>query len=240
MTETYSDFSDICAKFYDLIIDPKEVAHFAYSKVKDFKPRKSLFVGSFFLVARELQKLGLDLVVTEYTEEMIQEGRQRLPNTPIECADLRKLPFCEKFDAVFVIGRVFTHMLTPEDSSHALISIHNSLKPGGVTLIDNYEDTKIRLTDYLNGRISVANSSIEIIRDSSTELISTRPLIVNWSAEYKTSSSNETLTFSDQMPHRAFSRSEIKGLLEEHGFEIHSQGDNFDETSFYTVASRKV
>lgn len=239
MTETYSDFSHVCTRFYDLVVDPEEVAQFVYSKVRDYNPRKCLFVGGFFLVAKELQKLGLDLVIADYTEEMIREARKRLPNTRAEIADLRELPFEGEFDAVFVIGRVFTHMLTPQDSSRALQSIHTSLRPGGITLLDNYEDSKILVTNYFNGRITVKDSTITIVRESSTQLVSKNPSIVNWVADYHVTSNREVTNYRDEMHHRALSRDEMRTLFEEHDFEVYSQGDNFDETSFFTLAGRK-
>ncbi len=239
MTDTYSSFSDICTKFYDLVIDSKEVARFVYEKIQNSKPKTCLFVGGFFLVAKELQNLGLELTVVDYTDEMVKEAHKRLPETKILKADLRKLPFNNQFDAVVVVGRVFTHMLTNEDSSNALQSIYNSLKPDGIVFLDNYEDSKIQVTDYFNGEVIVSNEDVEIIRNSSTELLSQAPMIVNWSAEYHAKIKGQSTTYKDQMPHRAFSRKEIQSLLEEHNFSVISQGDNFDETSFYTVAYRK-
>ncbi len=236
MTETYAEYSDICTKFYDLVVDPVQVAEFVYSKIKQYYPRKCLFVGGFFSVARELQKTNLELVVTDYTDEMVKEAQKRLPNTRIERADLRHLPFENEFDTILVIGRVFTHMLTADDASQALQSIHRALKPEGLVLLDNYEDSKIQVTDYFNGLVSVSDSSIEIIRRSTTKLVSQDPFVVNWFADYRVTSQGNLITFSDQMRHRAFSRSEMKNLFEENGFSVCAQGDNFDETSFFTLA----
>ena len=235
MSNTYSKFSDVCTKFYDLVLEPQGVADFVYAKIETYQPKNCLFVGGFFLVARELEKLGLNIVLTDYSQDMIEEARKRLPNTRAEVADLRELPFCSEFDAVLVIGRVFTHMLSPEDASKALKSVHRALKPGGITLLDNYEDSKIQCTDYFNGRVAVKDADLEIIRDSTTELISEQPFVVNWSARYQASSEHGSTEFSDEMKHRAFSRMEMAELFEKHGFCVEAQGDNFDETSFYTL-----
>jgi SAM-dependent methyltransferase len=180
MADTYSDFSDVCVKFYDLVVDPEQVASFVYEKIAQFNPRNCLFVGGFFLVAKELQKLGLNIVATDYTEAMVREGHDRLENTRIICADLRELPFNGCFDIVLTVGRVFTHMLNPEDTSRALQSIHRALKPGGAVLVDNYEDSKIQVTDYFNARVTVHDAGVRITRDSSTGLISCDPLVVRW------------------------------------------------------------
>jgi hypothetical protein len=47
-------------------------------------------------------------------------------------------------------------------------------------------------------------------------------------------------TFEDEMLHRAFSRKEVELLFEDEGFAVHSQGDNFDESSFFTLACREA
>ena len=193
----------------------------------------------FFLVADELRKLGLSITLADYSQDMIQEAQKRLSNTKAVVADLRDLPFQDEFDAIFVIGRVFTHMLNAEDTHRALSSIFHALKADGVVFLDNYEDTKIQSTDYFNGKIALKDSTTKILRDSSTELVSQEPLIVQWNARYQVTSNGVSTSFEDQMLHRAFSRAEIKNLFEENGFIVYSQGDNFDETSFYTLAGRR-
>lgn len=238
MSIAYTNYSDICVRFYDLVIDVKYVADFVASQLEDYKPGRCLFVGGFFAVAKELQLRGFELTVADFSEEMIVEARKRLPNTRAVVADLRDMPFEGEFDAVIVIGRVFTHMLTAEDSSRALLSTYRALKPGGLVLLDNYEDSKIQVTDYFNGRIAVESPKIAITRESSTELSSTKPFVVTWKAHYRAEFDGKTICFDDEMQHRAFSRDEMRGLLEGAGFEALSQGDNFDDTSFYTLARR--
>ena len=233
---TYSDFSDICTRFYDLVVKPKDVADFVLSKLGDHKPFNALFVGGFFLVAKEIYQKGIELKVVDYTDEMVEEARKRLPEIPVEKASLEALSFDNEFDCIFVIGRVFTHMLSVEDSENAVKGLYKSLKEGGVLFFDNYEDSKIRVTDYFNGRIDVADESMKIIRDSSTSLVSESPYLVNWKAEYKILENGVEQTYQDEMLHRAFSRTEVKDLLEKNGFKVEDQGDNFDDTSFYTLA----
>lgn len=46
MSNTYTNISDVCSQFYDLVITPSEVAKFVYSQVKDFEPKNGLFKGS--------------------------------------------------------------------------------------------------------------------------------------------------------------------------------------------------
>ena len=234
----YSNLAIVCTKFYDLAVDEKKVAEFVESKIGKFEPKKILFVGGFFLVAKELLGKGYDLTVVDYTDEMVAEGKKRLPNTRIIKADVRDLPFKGEFDAVLVIGRVFTHMYSNDDANKALQSIRKSLKPNGILLFDNYEDSKITKTNYFNGKICLKEKGVEITRDSTTELISTEPFIVNWKATYTLKENGKSRRFKDGIEHRAFSRKEIKELVEHNGLKQIENGNNFDETSFYSIARK--
>lgn len=234
----YSDLADVCVKFYDLVIDSKKVAEFVDSKIKKYSPKKILFVGGFFNVAKELIKKGYDITVADYTDEMVEEGKRRLPNTKVVKGDLKDLHFENEFDAVLVIGRVFTHMYTDDETDQALQSIRRSLKPNGITFFDNYEDNKIQVTDYFNGIIRAKDGNIEIIRNSSTELISKSPLIVNWKATYILKEGGNVKEYNDEMEHRGYSRQEISDFLEKNGFTQIENGDNFDDTSFYVLARK--
>ena len=237
-THLYSYLAKTCAKFYDLIINAEKVADFIDSKISRFKPKKILFIGGFFSVANELSKKGYHIDVADYTDEMVEEGKKRLPGIRVIKADIRSLSFENEFDAVLVIGRVFTHMYSDEDIRKALMSIKKSLKPKGILLFDNYEDTKITKTDYFNGRITGKDRKIEIIRDSSTEIISKNPFIINWKATYTIKENDTHQSFNDEMQHRAFSRQEIKSILEKNRFIQIVCADNFDDTSFYTIARK--
>jgi len=143
MSDTYSTYADICAKFYALTMDARAVAEFVMARSQSGVGERALFVGGMFDVAAGLSSLGLQLTVVDYTEEMVRVGRRRLPQCEVVRADLRELPFRGQFDTVFVVGRVFTHMTTDHDLVAALASCHQALKPSGKLFADNYEDSRI-------------------------------------------------------------------------------------------------
>ncbi len=233
---TYSTHAAICARFYDLIINAQKVGNFVYDHSLSKPGDKCLFVGGFFDVAKELFRKSLDLIVVDYTDDMVAVGRSKLPGVPVEKADLRSLPYCEQFDCIFVIGRVLTHMISETDLAAALAGCRRSLKEGGRFFFDNYEDTKIERTNYFNGTVKCGDSETRIERISSTERLSEIPYVVNWSARYTGQFQGADFSFSDSIPHRAFSRSEISLVLPKFGFKMIEQGDNFDDTSFFTLA----
>lgn len=187
-------------------------------------------------MARGLSVRGLHMTVVDYTDDMVEVGRGKLPGIRVEKADLRSLPYSAEFDSVFLIGRVFTHMTSDDDLAMALTACRRALKKDGRLFFDNYEDSKIQRTDYFNGLVKCSDVETSIERRSTTTKISDTPYVVRWDATYSGRFNGTSFSFSDSIPHRAFSRSEISRILPEFGFALMCQGDNFDDTSFYTLA----
>jgi len=233
---TYSTHAEICARFYDLIVDGEKVGAFVLEKSRAKAGERALFVGGFFEVARYLKEKGLDLEIVDYSDDMVKVGRTKVPGVVVSKADLRALPSEEKFDCVFVIGRVLTHMISEEDLASALTSCRRALKRGGRLFFDNYENSRIQETSYFNGVLGCSDADTKIERVSRTAKISDVPFVVRWDARYSGEFRSTEFSFSDSMLHRAFSRSEIAALLPKFKFSFLEQGDNFDETSFFTLA----
>src|SRR5277367_50349 len=131
MNQTYGTNSGICTRFYDLVYDADQVAQFVLDKVSSLPVKKGLFIGGMFLIARQMISRGVELTISDYSDEMIAQGKRRLPDAEFVRADLKSLPFENQFDSIFVVGRVFTHMLTDSDAQNAMRGIHRSLKSGG-------------------------------------------------------------------------------------------------------------
>jgi ubiquinone/menaquinone biosynthesis C-methylase UbiE len=238
MSFTYTKHAEICAKFYELTLNSRSVAEFVFGKIGAKSEQRGLFVGGMFSVAQALIAKGIDLTIVDYSDEMIAVGKALLPDTKIYKADLRALPFDREFDIVLVIGRVFTHMISNADLALGLTGCWNSLRVGGRLFADNYEDIRILRTNYFNGLIEGRDQNTHIARNSTTKVTSTDPFVVQWQAEYSGQFNNMPFSFRDSIEHRAFSRIEFASHLEATGFKIIDQGDNFDETSFYTLAEK--
>jgi SAM-dependent methyltransferase len=236
LMSTYSTHAAICAKFYDLTLKADEVSDFIFRHSQSRPGVSGLFVGGMFEIAKGLITSGINLTVVDYTDEMVEIGRSKLPGVKVEKADLRFLPFQDEFDFVFVVGRVFTHMISNDDLSNAFSSCRKVLRRGGYLFFDNYEDSKIQRTNYFNGSIETKEGETIIRRESTTSKLSETPFVVRWDAEYSGSFSGKNFKFSDSIEHRAFSRHEICTLMPRFGFEVLTQGDNFDDTSFFTLA----
>ena len=238
MKNTYTQHANICAKFYSLTLDALTVGQFIFQASRSTPGDKILFVGSMFDIAKYLIGKGLDLTLVDYTDEMVKLAKIALPQIRIEKADIKAMPFEQEFDLIFVVGRVFTHMISETDLLLAIKSCKRALKPNGKLFVDNYEDSRIQKTSYFNGKISCQNETCKIIRNSTTTLLSQIPFVVKWDAKYSGNFEGTDFEFSDTMEHRAFSRKEFGDALVKSGLKVLEQGDNFDETSFYTLAAR--
>ena len=95
----------------------------------------------------------------------------------------------------------------------------------------------LTVVDYT---IDVRDSESTITRTSTTERVTDSPLVVNWRARYSGEIWGKPFTFDDTIEHRAFSRPEFASCVSRAGFQVIEQGDNFNETSFYTLAQRTV
>lgn len=129
-------------------------------------------------------------------------------------------------------------MISNEDLDRAIVSCKSSLKRNACLFVDNYEDSRIEVTNYFNGEIVCNDNDSTITRVSSTTRISDSPRIVRWDARYSGVMDGSSFNFEDSIEHRAFSRAEFSQVLQKHGFVVEDQSDNFDETSFYTFARK--
>lgn len=237
MTSTYSTHAEICTKFYDLTVDAALAGGQILRQSGAQAGQDALFVGGMFSLADYLIESGVQLMLADYSAEMVEIGQRRFPGASVAQADLRNLPYTDRFDLVFVVGRVFTHMISDADLYCALRSCRRAIRDGGRLYLDNYEDSKILKTRYFNGVIRVAEGDNVISRESSIQCISeSSPCVVRWTATYAGSFEGKPFRFDDTMEQRAWSRNEIRHALNETGFISLEQGDNFDETSFYTLA----
>lgn len=238
MQKTYDIHAEVCAEFYRLSIDSVAAARFIWEHSRARKGESALFVGGMFDIAARLAQLGLDVTVVDYSSSMVEAGRRLHPQMSFSVADLRSLPYRARFDIVYVVGRVFTHLLTKDELHQGLSSCYTALVDGGRLFFDNYEDTLIQQTDYFNGEIVCRDETVQIRRSSKTTLLSQSPYIVRWDARYTGSLQGSAFDFTDSMEHRAFSRSEVAAAVEEETFRLVAQGANFDDTSFFTLAAR--
>lgn len=231
----YSDFAEICSRFYDIYFNHEQIADLIYEHLREFNCKKIVFIGGLVLVAKELQKRGYEITFVDYTEEMIIEAKKRIKDVEFVTADMRSLYLPRVYDAVVCVGRVFTYMHTDEDAGKAIKNFADCLKLNGILIVDNYETGKIEMGDYFNGTIEVRDNNMRIKRISSLELISDKPTIHRWKAVYEVYQDG-VKSYKDKSGLRSFTKEELKSIIEKNGFRVLRFAKNFEEKSFITVA----
>jgi len=229
----YSELSGVCHEFYRSYFPHQKIAYRIDGVLKRHGCKKIVFFGGLVEVAKILQEKGYAITFADYTKEMVEEARKFLGNAQFIKTDMRNLRLKEKQDAIVLMGRIFTYMYTDNDALMALRTFKNNLRPGGILLMDNYETGKIEKGKYFNGTVNVGT----LKRKSRMRRIKKAPALYAWNCVYegdrkKYRDSNHIL--------RAFTREEIKGLVERSGLGLVKHAPNFEKRSFVTIARNSV
>ena len=235
----YSKLSKVCHSFYRLYFPHEKIALIIDKYLNEHNCKKIVFVGGLVHVAKLLQEKGYEITFVDYTEEMISEARKLISNVKFVVSDMRELNLNEKQDAVVLIGRILTYMYTDEDVKKTLTAFKNNLNKGGIILMDNYETGKIDVGNYFNGTVEVKENNHIIRRISSMTKKQESPALFNWDCVYEEEINGDKRLYEDKNHIlRAFSKEEMKNLIEELNLEFIENATNFEKKSFITVARK--
>jgi len=240
----YSKLSEVCREFYKLYFPHQKIAAIINNYLKRNNCKRIVFIGGLVHVAKILQSKGYEITFVDYTEEMIKEAQKVLSNMKFVVSDMRDWDLDEKYDAIVLMGRILTYMYTDKDVQKTLTAFKNNLKEKGVILIDNYEEGKIDQRDYFNGTVEVKDNTMTIRRISSMQKIQSagnvaKPNLYKWDCVYEEIINGKKRSFEDKNHIlRAFSRDEMKKLIEDSGLKFVENASNFEERSFVTVSKK--
>lgn len=235
----YSKLAEVGHLFYKLYFPHEKIASLIDGYLKKFNCKKIVFLGALIYAAKILQKRGYEIVFVDYTKEMVSEAKKVLRGVKFIVSDMRTLELGEKYDAIVLMGRILTYMYTDRDVQRAFSAFKNNLKDSGIIVIDNYETSKIDKGDYFNGVIEVKDKNLIIRRISKTNRQQTQPALYKWDCIYEKIADEEKETFEDK-DHilRAFSKDEMKRLVEQSKLKFIGNFPNFEERSFITIAQK--
>ncbi len=143
MTKNYAQW----AKYYDAMADPELVKlempflEWAFREHGRAKTRDLLDVacgtGRHSIPFAEI---GLRVTGVDLSPDMLAMARKKAEALNLKVsfgvADMRKLRFDGKFDALVCMNSAFNYMMTDDDAARAARRFHAALKPGGVAVID--------------------------------------------------------------------------------------------------------
>lgn len=191
--------------------------------------------------ALPLARAGLDVTAIDTSELLLDELRRRAADEglslDIRREDMREFSRPNAFDAVLVMWTTFGYFEDEADHDRVLTRIVESLKPGGVMVLDllGLETLcrtlePVHLTEYADGRLLVE-----------------RPLLV----DHNTRVENEWIlidgnrTDRAMFSHRVWSAGEIARLVDSAGLELEAiDGDlegtpyDFESERMYVIARK--
>lgn len=191
--------------------------------------------------ALPLARAGLDVTAVDTSERLLDELRRRAADEGLSLdvrrEDMREFSRPDAFDAVFVMWTTFGYFEDESDHDRVLTRIVESLKPGGVVVLDllGLETLcrtlePVHLTEYADGRLLVE-----------------RPVLV----DHNTRVENEWMLIDGDrvdramFSHRVWSAGEIARLIESAGLELEAiDGDlegtpyDFESERMYVIARK--
>lgn len=113
--------------------------------------RQVLWLGSYYSLAKPAAHA--EWVIADLSPTMLRIGLDRLgPCLAVE-ADIRRLPFSQRFDSIVAPGCVTAYLLTEHDLEAAATSLAAALRrhPHARLMLDAYDCDSIFLKDYFQG-----------------------------------------------------------------------------------------
>jgi len=242
----YSGLSEVCHAFYRMYFPHELIASSIDSILKKHGCKDIIFFGGLVDVAKILHEKGYKLTFVDYTEEMVCEAKKILFDVDFVdfvVSDMRTLNLDEKKDAVILMGRIMTYMYTDKDVMRALSAFRDNLKSGGILIMDNYETGIIDNGNYFNGTVELKDNNRTLRRISKMERKKDHPALYEWDCIYENilyDNKRIIKTFSDK-GHilRAFTKDEIRSLVEKSGLKFMAHMPNFEKRSFITIAQKR-
>lgn len=238
----YSDLSEVCHSFYRMYFPHDRIASSIDSILKEHNCKDIVFFGGLVYVAKILHEKGYNITFVDYTEEMVCEAKKILDEVDFVVSDMRTLKLKEKKDAVVLMGRIMTYMYTDKDVILALDAFIENLKSGGIVIMDNYETGIIDNGGYFNGTVELKDNIRALRRISTMARKKDHPALYEWNCVYEVifcSSKKDIIRLSDK-GHilRAFTKDEIRSLVEKSGLKFIAHIHNFEKRSFITIAGK--
>jgi len=217
----YTDYAKVYHEMYQSIFDYDAEFELYHKHLSKLKCNKILEIGcgSGNLAKHFLEK-NYDYTGLDVSKQMIKLAQELVPQGKFVRADMRHLDLDEKYEAVIVTGRTFTHMTTNHDVMFALDSIEKSLKKNGWLLFDNFDAYEI-FTGFREQSMHKSNfNKKNYTRESKTSFDLEHGWTWKWKAQYTIEENGKKEVFNDEMLLRAFTKDELSLFLKLSGFSV--------------------
>jgi len=234
----YFEHAELYDEMYKVIFDYDEQFRIVDKQMKKRNLNKVLEVscGTGRLV-KILYQNGYDAMGLDFSEEMLEIARKRVPEVDFILADMRDFDIDQEFDTIVSLGHGFGHLVKDDDITNALECFYDHLEDGGLLIVDNFDGLqtikgfekysrttdKVRLKDKVIERKNVVEWNIGT------------GISWNWKCEYVIKQDGKIDDrFRDEQILRSFLKSELDYFLKNSGFEV----VKFDKDRFLHMAEK--
>jgi ubiquinone/menaquinone biosynthesis C-methylase UbiE len=233
----YTDYAKVYHEMYQSIFDYDAEFELYHKHLSKLKCKKILEIGcgSGNLAKRFLEK-NYDYTGLDVSKQMIELAKDLIPHGKFIIADMRNLDLDEKYEAIIVTGRTFTHMTTNHDVMFALDSIHRTLQKDGWLLFDNFDAYEIFTGFKEEMKHKSKYNNRNYVRKSKTSFSFEHGFTWKWKAHYTIEENGKEETFEDEMLLRAFTKDELSLFLKLNGFSIVEMQK--DSNALFTIAQK--
>ena len=234
----YSEFARVYHEMYHSIFNYEEDFKLYHKHLSKLKSSKILELGcgsgnlAKFFLDYKYEYTGLDI-----SKEMIEIAKELVPDGNFIIGDMRNLELDEKYEAVIVTGRTFTHMTTNHDVMFALNSIHEVLEKEGWLLFDNFDAHTIFTGFKEESTHKASYDGRRYSRKSKTSFDLEHGWTWKWNAKYEVEEEGkEKQIFDDEIMLRAFTKDELQLFLAINGFSVKEMIS--ENNALFTIAQK--
>lgn len=233
----YTNYAEVYHEMYQSIFDYDAEFELYHKHLSKLKCKKILEIGcgSGNLAKLFLEK-NYDYTGLDVSKQMIELAQELIPQGKFIRADMRHLDLEEKYQAIIVTGRTFTHMTTNHDVMFALDSIQKTLQHNGWLLFDNFDAYEIFTGFREQSTHKSKYNNREYTRESKTSFGLEHGFTWKWKAHYTIEEKGKKETFDDEMLLRAFTKDELSLFLKLNGFSIVEMQNELN--ALFTVAQK--
>ncbi|MET4213845.1 class I SAM-dependent methyltransferase [Bradyrhizobium sp. LA2.1] len=167
----------------------------------------------------DVERWGIDALPV-----MVEAARQRNPDATIVIGDMRDLHLGRRFDAVVMLGGVFTHARTNEDVNRTMQVLAEHTEKGAVLVIEGMNACAL-----ISGAAGGRNWSIHVELDGNSyrgEAEITIDLLNSLFRLERTWSVGDEVIEVEKSEHRFMLPLEMEAHLHHHGFRLAGFADN--------------
>lgn len=224
MSNLYKDLAPVYEAMYETFMDYDNELKF-YSQILKKYNRSSVFeIGSGAgSLAKRFIESGFDYAGMDISDDMIALAQKTLSEVTFTQGDMRYFRLSAPVEAMIMVGRTISYLLTNDDVMATFSSVHSSLIEGGIFCFDAIDASKFIPSIHKN-QVIVHNAKHQgksYSRESYFDLNLSTGWTWDWKADYfEIKDEGKEPIGDDFSTLRTFTEDEIKLFLKLNGLTV--------------------